>query len=380
MINTARVLGGSTKVSQHNAVRQLARGIVGSAGLTGFGATLVWNGIITGPASRDKDERSMQEQAGVMPNSINLSALKRYVFSGLDGSQATPQKGDTYADYGWAQPMAFTMDFGVQVAKTWKEKPDMSEWSLEDLGNVALAPLTTMLEQPMIHGPKRLVDAVETYQRTGDVFKGIRSLGLDAIMSFFPSVVRQTRTATDNQQRDYKAEEFFDELGNRLMERLPGASTKLTRGYDTLGSGREKLQGGESGSLGQWLKSMLAPGRITSYDPSPEAQTVLDLLQDSGDNKLLPRQVPLSLTFRDANGNKQTVKLYGSDYADLQRETGAEVKRLVAKYKDHLTDDSRNIEYRAKVMHNILTAAGKKANASAKQKQRTKLLPDVSKK
>lgn len=96
----ARPLVGK-EFNQKAFVESTSRALVGSTGLVGTGAILHKLDIITGKPEKDADMNALQRATGLGQYKMNVSALKRFVFSGFDPSEAKLKEGDKLLSYDW---------------------------------------------------------------------------------------------------------------------------------------------------------------------------------------------------------------------------------------------------------------------------------------
>jgi hypothetical protein len=68
---------------------------LGTGGFSIMGYALADLGILTSRGDSDYEVASLKRNAGIQPNSVNVTALKRFVVSGFNRKQAKIQKGDT---------------------------------------------------------------------------------------------------------------------------------------------------------------------------------------------------------------------------------------------------------------------------------------------
>jgi hypothetical protein len=352
-----------SKFNQFEATRALSRAITGTLGLTGMGYILADVGVLTGSFSWDKDKRSIEEQSGQGSYKVNLSALNRFLTSGMRGEgwfsreEAKFQKGDNLMSYEWLQPTAFALAMGVNFNKGLKEaNPDASMVGM--FAKALLAGLSTVLENPMVQGLSSVIDAGSAIIKDQDVHPA-KQIVKGIPTSFVPTLAGQARTATDNQQRETRDEKLLNEMINLVKNKLPGASKTLPTAYDSLGNARERLQGGEANTLGQYLTAFFSPAKFTKYEVSPEAKLVLNILEESGDLKVLPRIADRALEVNDSvTGEKKRVILTGKQFSDLQKNVGTRTKDLLKEYEYFLADPKVSIEEKTAGMSKILTVVG----------------------
>lgn len=360
---------GGKNFNQFNATRAISRAITGTVGLTAVGYAMADAGLLTGASSSDADKRSIEEQSGQGAYKANLSGIYRWIMSGFDKNEAKYQKGDKLIDYAWLQPAAISLGMGVNFRNAQDAKKPG-----EDISNVELAKrsiiggLRTVLENPMVTGLSDVVGGVsdlitrqDTKKLTG-IVKGIPS-------SFVPAVLGQARNATDNKQRVTYDKSVLKEMLNLVKNRVPGLSKQLPVSYDSLGNERQRIQGGKENSIGQYLNSFLNPTKVTTFGVSPEAKTILDILNDSNDSAVLPRVIQKYVTFTNEDGRKERYTLSNDEYSKLQQKTGQRVIEEIQYEQDYLSDTSVDIEDRADILKKILEDVGRETRDKFKEEK-----------
>lgn len=348
------------KFNQREATLALSRAITGTLGFTGLGAWMAHNGILTGAASQDADVRSIEEQSGKGAYKVNWSALGRWITSGLDKESAKYQKGDVMMDYAWLQPVAISLGMGVNAAEAYDKplKPGEERDNYKIATQAILGGLRTVLENPMLTGLSNVADA------SGKMIKNQDASGFTNILkgvpaSFVPSAVGQLRTGSDNTQRETFDKNTFNAMWNQIKNKLPGASKTLPVSYDSLGNARERIQGGESGTIGQFLNSLLNPAKFTTYNVSPDAKLVLDVMDASNDPNVLPRIGKKYIEVDDPITKQQKkVDLTAEQFSKLQRKMGEKVSSELKRYEAFLSAPDRRVESKVNKIKDILTKVG----------------------
>jgi hypothetical protein len=346
---------------QYEATRALSRAITGTLGLTGVGYLLADAGILTGSSSMDKDMRSIQEQSGQGAYKVNWSALGRYLTNGFDKNAAKFQPGDHVMDYAWLQPAAISVAMGVNANKAVKERKDgyATGWKVAE--KALLGGLASVLENPMVQGISNVIDAGTDIIKKNDATKA-KGLIKGVPASFVPTLLNQARTATDNQQRETYSKDLLTEMGNLIKNKLPGLSKTLPVSNDSLGNPRERIQGGQENTVRQYLTSFFSPAKLTEYEVSDEAKMVLDLMNDSNDQTILPRIVDKYLYVDDPITKKQKkIDLNAEQFSKLQQKVGKEVTRKLQLSANYLSNPSIRTDVKVKRVKDILSEVGAKA-------------------
>lgn len=364
------LLTKSGKFNQYNATRYLSKAIIGSIGFTGLGFVMADAGILTGAASSDKDMRSIQEQSGQGAYKVNWSAMRRWLMSGFDKSAAKYQKGDHMMDYAWLQPAAISVAMGVNANMAWKDRKAGDDKTLYQMAFQSLAGgLRTIMENPMVTGLSSVVDATQDLitKQDGTKLKGILK-GVPA--SFVPTLSNQLRTSVDNQQRETFDQNALKEMLNLVKNKIPWWSKSLPASYNSLGKEREKLQGGEANTLGQYLNAFINPTKSTSFEVTPEAKMVLDVLEESGDETILPRIGTRYIMVDDPDTKKQKrLDLTAEQFSRLQHSMGQMTVEKLDKVSNYLASPTVPIDKKAKKIKDILTSVGQKARNEIRVEQ-----------
>ncbi|AHV96160.1 hypothetical protein [Paenibacillus sabinae] len=349
------LVSNRAKFNQFEATRVLSRAITGTLGLSALGYTMADAGLLTGAASSDIDKRSLEEQSGKGAYKMNLSGIKRWVMSGFDKSQAQFKPGDTIIDYAWIQPAAISLGMGVNFKQA-LQQPDKTNTELAK--DSILGGLRTVLENPMVTGLSDVIGGISDVINRQDT-KKLKGIVKGIPASFVPSVVGQARTATDNMQRETYDANLFKEMMNIVQNKVPVLSKKLPISYNSLGTPRERIQNGQANTLGQYLNSFLNPSKLTQYEVSPEAKTVLDILNDSNDSGVLPRIAQKYIMVTDPVTKQQKkVDLTKEQFSRLQKEMGQRVAEKIRDKQGYLTDPNRAIDKKAKKLKDILEKIG----------------------
>jgi len=273
--------GGLT--DQREVMLSLSRAITGTAGLTGLGYFLADKGIITGDTTKDTDLRALQKQVGEGPFRVNISALKRWVYSGMDSNQALPQQKDTIVNYDWAQPVAFALSMGANMNKavTERENPKAALGMLPaTIAGGLEGGINTVAEQPVLQGLTRLFQGYSMGTNITNTLKDIPG-------SFTPTLLNQIRQSSDNNARITSDQNPLKEAFNRSVNKLPGLEKTLPQAFDTFGKPKEVYQNGSNNLANVFLN----PAFVSNRNLTPESKMVLDVFNKTGETKQVPRVV-----------------------------------------------------------------------------------------
>lgn len=325
--------GGLT--DQREVVLSLSRAITGTAGLTGLGYFLADKGIITGDTTKDYDLRALQKQVGEGPFRVNISALRRWVFSGLDSNQAHSQQGDTMISYDWAAPISMAISMGANMNKavTERENPKAALGMLPaTIAGGLEGAANTIAEQPVLQGLSRLFQGYDMGSNLTNTLKDIPG-------SFTPTLLNQIRQASDNSSRITSDQSPLKEAFNRSMNKIPGLEKTLPQAYDTFGKPKEIYQNGSNNLVNVFLN----PAFISHRNLTPESKMVLDIFSKTGETKQVPRVVSDNFVL---SGKKVT--LTPPELSRFQQLVGARTSRGFASLNpsndpDRLINDMVNI-------------------------------------
>jgi hypothetical protein len=356
VVRSAHLIKEMAKTKSPQATREfylsLTRAITGTAGFSALGYFLADKGILTSKGNSDYELSSLERLAGKQPNSVNFSALVRFIRSGFDPKKAGTKKGDTFYSYDWAQPISIAVALGTGVNQSKKES---GELGLVDGAKGALdSGVNTVIQSSVLKGVN---DFLANYpgrtmsDRLGDAAKG-------ALGSFVPTLSNQIKQLNNNTARTTYAPSFSEESMNRVKNRIPGLDSQLPPSYDTLGNKRETFQNGSN----NLYNVLLNPSFVSQYDPSPEAKFLLDFINETGDKRLAPRT---------ADKKIDGTPLTGEQYAELQRLIGQETQKGLKNLLPKLKGNPDTAEV-GKEIYDLLNAAGKKGKGEIRSQLYTK--------
>jgi hypothetical protein len=335
--------------STSEVIESFTRALIGTAGTTGIAWFLADKGILTGSGSKDFDVKELEKTAGKAEYSLNYDALKRWVFSGFDEKAAETQKGDNFISYNWAQPIAMSMAIGTNANQNVKTSGNPSvgvaAW---EAANGALDSLVGM---SVLQGVQK---AFTSYpgQTTGDKLMDIAG---QLPASFIPTLSNQIRQKADNTARNVYDPLKLNQFKNQAKNKIPGIEKSLPAAYDTLGNKKEVFKDKSN----TFLNVFLNPAFVSSYNPSPEAQMVLDVINNTGDTKVAPRRAQKYLM---AGGSRYD--LSPQQYSDYQRRLGTEVRLQLQELQKNQGSYTQE-ELGAKI-NKILDSAGRKVRNELK--------------
>ena len=158
------------------------------------------------------------------------------------------------------------------------------------------AGVQTLVDQPVLQGLARL------FGSTGTQGRGLAETLLETAQSvpssFMPSLLNQVGQYTDPISRSTYDPNFLEGAKRQVMGRVPGLRTNLEPNMDTFGNERKMYEDNN------FFNVFFNPAFQRTYQPTPEAQLVLDLNQATGETSQFPRVAPPKITI---NGEQTTL-------------------------------------------------------------------------
>ena len=303
--SAAKHVKGQTDAAQF--IDDISKGLTGT-GLMVLGAQLFKAGILTGPESDDKDEAAFMRTQGFKPNAVHV--------------------GDKYYTVDWAQPAASGLMMGAAIMAELEKNPDAS------FADASVAAGKTALNTWIEASPvKSIEDLFSSYEGLPG---GVAELVQEIPGSFIPSTVGATaRTVDPVQRQTYSKGDWLGTLFGGMQAKIPGASKSLPAAYDTWGRPITRQNSTGEAAFAQFV----SPGTLGNANESPIDNVILELFQDTGNNKVFPRKAGWSVTV-----DGESKSLTNREYSDYQREMGQMsyniAEYLVPKF-DNLTDEQK---------------------------------------
>jgi Mor family transcriptional regulator len=344
---------GKNPLDVREAQLAFGRSLVGTGGFSMFGFILANKGVLTSAGDSDYEVRELEKMAGKQPNSVNISAVKRFVSNGYNLKDLDMKTGDKFVSYDWAQPLSIAIALGTGVSQAYKENEDPTATS-KILG-AADSAANTIINMSSLAGLNKLISGPPNEGWSEKIAGSVSSVG----SSFVPTILNQVRKKDDNQTRSTYGPNFKDQFNNAILNRIPKVEKKLPPTYNTLGEKKELYQN-DSNSI---LNIFANPSFNSKYKPSPEAKLLLDYMNKTGDKTLVPH-----IPDKKLDG----VPLTGKQYAELQRIMGTEVKKGVKDLLPFVKQSPDDTEALGDKLKDILKDAGKKARAEVRSKMVSK--------
>jgi len=329
--------------NQRSFVQAVSRAIVGTTGGIGLGALLHNLDLITSRQDKDTDIRALERSVGLGKYKFNASAMVRFVMSGFNPEFAKIKSGDRLVSYDWFLPQSIALSIGANLDEglTKENFVSISETVLTSLSEG----LDTLAEQPLISGLQRVMRTQDFTSSVKEVLKGIPA-------SFVPTFFSQINQLIDNTQRNVYSPDTVSYALNIAKNKIPGLAQTLPPSVGAFGEDLERYQG-ESNNI---FNVFFNPAFISKFNPTPEAQMVLDLLGETGEKTQFPRVLKNTQIV-----NGESKKLSPTQITALQRYAGTATKY----YFSSLVNDKNfqdispeeKVEYIQKILTDIGTAS-----------------------
>lgn len=306
-------------------IDELAKGLTGS-GLLLLGMQLFKAGLLTGPKSDDKDEAAFMETQGFRPEALHVK--------------------DKYYTIDWAQPVAGMLLAGATVQAELEKDPDASFFSALATG------VKTAINSWAEASPVKSFS--ELFSSRDGLAGGLMNTLQDAPGSFIPSVVGATaRTVDPVQRQTYSKGDWLGTLFGGMQAKIPGASKSLPAAYDTWGRPITRQNSTGEAAFAQFV----SPGTLGNANESKHDDFILELFQQTGENKVFPMKPEWTV-----NVNGENRRLSNKEYSALQKEMGQTSYNIV----ENLIPKMKGLEPERQA--NALSAAYSAAQDMAMQK------------
>ncbi len=337
-VKVAKPLMGQGEFDQEGFVRSASRAFTGSVLMVAFGAFMAALGIISGKRAKDKDVAATRENAGLREYQINASALKRFVMSGFDPEQAKIREDDVHFTYDWFLPNSIGVALGANM---FLEPHQNVADKVLNMGDRMLQASEALQEQPLVQGLKTLTRKENIGEGISEVIKGVPA-------SFVPTLLNQVRQLVDNTARNTKDPNYFKEVYNKTIMRIPGLSSTLPARLTPLGQEKEMYQFGSNNPFNVFLN----PAFVTKYKPDPVSKMVLEIWETSGETIQFPRvaQAKIKLT-----GSPEPIELTPEQYTEYQKYIGNKTDVLFTILSEKKSFMAKSDEEKARRLQRYLT-------------------------
>jgi hypothetical protein len=356
LLRAANLLKNYLRVSKNpldarEAQLAFSRAIVGTTGFTLFGYLLAEKGVLTSAGNSDYKVRELERMAGKQPNSVNVSAVKRFILEGFNMEDLTMKKGDTFVSYDWMQPLSIAVALGTGISQATQESKDPT--TTDKIVGAADSAVNTIINMSALSGINRLISGPPG-ESWSEKFAGSLS---NSGSSFIPTLSNQVRKMDDNTTRSTYEPTFGGKFKNAIINKIPGKEKELPPSYNTLGEKKELYQN----KTNNLLNIFLNPSFVSKVDPSPEAKFLVDYMNKSGDKSFVP-----PIPDKKIDG----IALSGKQYAAYQKLLGTKLKEgvqdLIPKVKGWR--DPNDTQAIGEELEDIFKEAKKEARSETRSK------------
>ena len=281
--------------------KDFTQAAIGSAGFYALGYWLADIGIITSLQEDDKDLEAMRRASGLGSYRMNVTALKRALFTGDWRNRQEPQEGDTIVSYDWVQPTAITLAAGADVfygEKAAGRKAAREGGMTKDASktlNAIMAGTKTLSEQPLLGGLGSFMKSY-SYSKNNYV-EALYDTVLGVPSMFVPQLVRQGAQWRDNTMRETRAGDNTQRAFAQIATQIPFLSESFPPRFDIMGQAQERYQyGGNS-----LMNILLNPAMVTRVKKDPVLSEAQRLIDATGAENIAPRSTERTV---DLNGKR----------------------------------------------------------------------------
>lgn len=333
----------TTDLTRADVIQSVTRALFGS-GLTGVGLWLAHKGILRGESPADRDVRELERQSGLSQYQLNGSALQRVLGAMVTGNladvdkAAKMQSGDTLWQYEWAQPMSIPLALGANVVQERRQaerasmKNENPEGALKSSIDVTTGALNTLLNTSVLQGLQQAFDLPP-----GEENK-VKAIATNVIKQvpgmFVPSMVNRINQSLDPTVRETYSPNFVEQVFNPSQSRIPGLAQQLPQRVNTLGAPQTRPN--------SFFDAFLTPSQRAQFKPTAEAKFVMDLLAETGDERVAPRAVPRYITGIDplSKQNKR-IELTGEQLTKYQTIVGQETAKRLGRISPNASTEAK---------------------------------------
>ena len=308
-----------TPEAQAQAVRNVGRGITGTAALAGFGA-MALAGLLNVAGAEDKDKEALERAQGKNGTQWNLSATLRW----LNGEGTEWRDGDVLASIGFLEPLNAIMAAGALLADAYREDGALSVEDVVD--SSASATFQSVLDLPAMSSIQSLIDAYTysegetTSEKVADA--AISYAGSQASSFLLPNFVKGIATGLDDTARNpYSSNTTLGTARDSMVAGLPMFRETLPASVD--GFGRERTNTGNTAL--NLLNSNLLPGQLQTYRQNAVEKELERLNDSTGAVNLYPgKNAPYTVRY-----DKQSYSLTPEERDAYQRSRGQATLELM---------------------------------------------------
>lgn len=315
--------GGVKGFDQRAFVQDFSRALSGTAALTATGYYLSKLGVVTGAPDDDRDVEAVRRTLGVGAYRINVSELKRRMQS-MDWSTPAKQAevGDVMVSYDWAQPVAFPVALGADLADSQKRNQQRAVSgrlvrSTSDVLNAIISGARTIEEQPMLTGLSGFFSAAANAARGegAGTIEALYGSMLNLPGVFLPTAVRGMQHFIDNRVYETRGTDAMESAYLRTAANVPGVASALgfSPRNDVFGEAASRYQANGNTAFNVFIN----PAFVSRVQSDPQLRELYRIWQQTGERSQLPRVVDQKITI---NGQQRV--LTAPEVSDYQQFVG----------------------------------------------------------
>jgi hypothetical protein len=203
---------------------------------------------------------------------------------------------------------------------------------LQTAADAAFAGVGTLLDSSVLSGIR---EAFQIPPGQDNAWKAIGENIIKQTPSMFtPTILRNFNTLFDEKLRETYSPDYVQSALGYAKTGIPGLSQQMPQRVNTFGEGQTRPN--------TVFDVFISPSDRSKYKPTPEAELVLDLLNETGNTNVAPRAVQKYLRGKDAKtGESKKIDLTAEQYVRLQTIVGKESARLISKINPELPTDRK---------------------------------------
>jgi hypothetical protein len=274
---------------QRNIALAIGRSAIGSMGLYGLGKVLHNKGlIVSGNDEKNKDIKKIRKQQGMPENSINMSAVERW----MQGKDLEAKDGDKFVSLGSIEIFGQVLAIGAEVDRIMKI--DDPEYGVGQKAlDIAEVSLDTVLDMPMMYVLNKMQTEIQKKNNEDPdamPFPYITVPLAESLPGFVWSGARQTAQIIDPVYRETYADTWQQEAWNKVINNIPVIRKQLRPQRDVYGEPRTN----QKEMYKRFIDLAVNPMYVSNYKENEITDFVLNLSKKTKDESFIPRTVPIS--------------------------------------------------------------------------------------
>jgi hypothetical protein len=274
---------------QRNIALAIGRSAIGSVGMYGLGKILHNKGlIVSGNDEENKDIKKIRKQQGMPENSINISAVERW----MQGKDLEAKDGDKFVSLGSIEIFGQVLAIGAEVDRIMKiEDPEygVGQKALD----IAEVSLDTVLDMPMMYVLSKMQSEVQKKNNEDPnamPFPYITVPLAESLPGFVWSGARQVAQIMDPVYRETYADTWQQQAINKIVNNIPVLREELRPQRDVFGEPRMN----QKEAFGRFIDLAVNPMYVSTYKENEISDYVINLSKETGEEGIVPRTVPVS--------------------------------------------------------------------------------------